>query len=133
MLPFCNYYPMYPGMIGIPPCFMPMMPFPFAPFDMSTTMTDEYDSPMYSRFRYVERDHPRYRHAPFDWYQPPKEHHKIVHEDAAVVTVDGPIPVADFYRFYIYGEGSDDDDDLEGSIGYERNSRSESDFDDEYI
>jgi hypothetical protein len=102
ILPFCNYYPMYPGMI-------PMMPVPFAPMFLSTTMTDEYDSDMYSRFRHVKRDHPRYRHAPFDWYQPPKEHHKIVHEDAAVVTVDGPIPVADFYRFHVYNDGSDDD------------------------
>ena len=87
-------------------------------------MTNEYDSHMYGRFRHVEREHPQYRHAPFDWYRPPKQYHNIVHEDAAVVTNDGPVPIGDFYRYYIYGDdeeyGDDyDDDDDEDSSSFE--------------
>ena len=85
-------------------------------------MTNEYDSHMYGRFRHVERENPRYRHAPFDWYRPPKQYYNIVHEDAAVVTNDGPVPIGDFYRYYIYGDdgGYDDyDDDGDDSSSFE--------------
>ena len=81
---------------------------------MSTsTLMSEYDSQMYGRFRHVERDHPKYRHAPFDWYRPPKQCYNIIHEDAAVVTMDGPVPIGDFYRHYIYGDEYDEYDEYE--------------------
>ena len=117
------------------------------------SMTNEYDAQMYGRFRHVERQHPRYRHAPFDWYRPPKQRCNIVHEDAAVVTLDGPVPIGDFYRHYIYGDdesdeydddidsiGSGDDELNEGgsryeprSSNYRRSSRTEPDLDDESL
>jgi len=123
MLPVCNQRPMLmpvnTGMIGASPCMVPMMPVTGPPmlcppnnFNLcsTTTMMGEYDSQMYGRFHHVEREHPRYRHAPFDWYRPPKQPHNVIHEDAAVVTLDGPVPIGDFYRYYIYGDGYDDDE-----------------------
>jgi len=157
MLPFCNFYPIEPGMIGVPPIMVPRLPILPAPIIrppnninmcLSTTITNEYDSYMYGRFRHVGRDYPLYRHIPFDWYQPPKQRHNVVHEDAAVLTLDGPVPIGDFYRYYIYGESmndSDYDDELtsyeseeynepsyeQRSTGYRRQSREEPEFDDE--
>lgn len=126
MLPMCN--PQTPFMVpmcpAIPratamPGMMPMIPIPAVPpvlcppnmnlLSMTTTTDSEFNANLYGRFRHVERDDFRYRHAPFDWYKPPKSFHNIVHEDAAVVTADGPVPIGDFYRHYIYGEGEDDD------------------------
>jgi hypothetical protein len=173
MLPLCNsqamLMPMNPGMMGVSPAMVPMMPITGPPFlcppnnfnMCSTTSTmNEYDSQMYGRFRHVEREHPRYRHAPFDWYRPPKQRHNIIHEDAAVVTLDGPVPIGDFYRYYIYGDddGGDYDDDYdeyddddsasfasEGyddtgepsyeprSVGYRRYPQRDQDLDDEDI
>jgi hypothetical protein len=127
MLPLCDSramcMPINVGGFGASPVMMPMMPMAGAPllyppnqFNLASmsTVTNEYDSHMYGRFRYVERDDTRYRHAPFDWYRPPKQYHHVVHEDAAVVTADGPVPIGDFYRYYIYGD--DDDDDAEDSL-----------------
>jgi len=163
MLPLCNspamLMPANSCMMGIQPAMVPMVPMVGAPmlcppnnFNMfsTTSIMSEFDSKLYGRFRHVEREHPQYRHAPFDWYRPPKQQCNIVHEDAAVVTLDGPVPIGDFYRYYIYGDGMNDDyddddstsfgseeyDDVGGasyeprSIGYRRNPR---DFDDEDI
>jgi hypothetical protein len=126
MLPLCGspamLMPVSSGMMGCAPAIIPMMPMASAPMlcppnnlnMLSTTsIMSEYDSQMYGRFRHVERDHPRYRHAPFDWYRPPKQRYNIVHEDAAVVTLDGPVPLGDFYRYYIYGDDYDDYDDYD--------------------
>lgn len=120
MLPLCDsrttMVPVNSGMMGCAPAMIPMMPMAPAPLMCppnmfsTTSMMSEYDSQMYGRFRHVEREHPRYRHAPFDWYRPPKQGHNIVHEDAAVVTLDGPVPIGDFYRHYIYGDYDDYDD-----------------------
>jgi hypothetical protein len=146
-------------MMGVQPAMMPMVPMVGAPMlcqpnnlnmFSTTSIMSEFDSKMYGRFRHVEREDPRYRHAPFDWYRPPKQNYNIVHEDAAVVTLDGPVPIGDFYRYYIYGDDMDDDyddddstsfasdeyDDIGGpsyeprSAGYRRNPR---DFDDDDI
>ncbi len=131
MLPSCNsqvmLVPVTSGMTGIQTVMIPVQPAPpiLCPPNhinmcLSTQSTSEYDSRMYGRFRHVGRDHPHYRHAPFDWYRPPKQRHNVVHEDAAVVTLDGPVPIGDFYRHYIYGEGADDyDDDDSTSYGSE--------------
>jgi hypothetical protein len=126
MLPMCQSHAMpmscNHGMMGMSPVMMPMMPMPNAPYmcapnnmDLfsTTSIMSEYDSHMYGRFRHVEREHPTYRHAPFDWYRPPKQHCHIIHEDAAVVTLDGPVPLGDFYRHYIYGDDMDDYDDYD--------------------
>jgi hypothetical protein len=168
MLPLCDsramLMPVNSGMMGAQPAMIPMMPMapasflcPPNNFNMfsTTSLMSDYDSQMYGRFRHVEREHPRYRHAPFDWYRPPKQRHNIIHEDAAVLTMDGPVPIGDFYRYYIYGDDMDDDyddddddsasfaseeyDDLGGpsyeprSIGYRRYARGDRDFDDEDI
>ena len=136
-MPMCM--PMNPGMM-VP--VLPVQPAPMIcpPNAMnmcsSSTMTNEYDSHMYGRFRHVGRDHPQYRHVPFEWYRPPKQRHNVIHEDAAVVTLDGPIPLGDFYRYYIYGEDiSECDSDVtsyddksfyeERSTGYRRQSHTE--------
>ncbi len=126
MLPLCGsramQMPVNSGMVGCPPVMIPMMPMAGAPFlcppnnlnmFSTTSMMSEYDSQMYGRFRHVEREDPRYRHAPFDWYRPPKQRYNIVHEDAAVVTLDGPVPIGDFYRYYIYGDDMDEYDDYD--------------------
>ena len=117
MLPMCNSQamcmPMAPSLCPMP-AMMPMVPMASAPMLCTmSTMTNEYDARMYGRFRHVEREHPQYRHAPFDWYRPPKQYHHVVHEDAAVVTLDGPVPLGDFYRHYIYGDDYDDEYDDE--------------------
>jgi hypothetical protein len=137
---------------------MPMASAPLCPPNLNmfstTSMMSEYDSQMYGRFRHVERDHPRYRHAPFDWYRPPKQCYNVVHEDAAVVTLDGPVPIGDFYRYYIYGDDYDDYDDYDDdsssfvseeyddiggssyeprSVGYRRYGRRDPALDDEGI
>lgn len=136
MLPMCNSQPMCMPMapnVCSMPAMVPMVPMVntpmLCPANMmnlctTSTMTNEYDSRMYGRFRHVERENPRYRHAPFDWYRPPKQYHHVVHEDAAVVTLDGPVALGDFYRRYIYGEDDDeyDDDDDE----YDDDQRSSS-------
>ena len=169
MMPICDsramLMPVNSGMLGASPAMVPMMPMvgtPMvcAPNNMNmfstTSLMSEYDSKMYGRFRHVEREHPRYRHAPFDWYRPPKQCYNVVHEDAAVVTLDGPVPIGDFYRHYIYGDETDDDyddddyydddsssftsdeyDDVDGpsyeprSAGYRRNPRADFDDDDD--
>ena len=169
MLPLCDSramcMPVCSGMMPAAPAMVPMMPMACAPmvcapnnFNLfsTTSLMSEYDSKMYGRFRHVEREHPRYRHAPFDWYRPPKQCYNVVHEDAAVVTLDGPVPIGDFYRHYIYGDESDDDydddyyddeesssfssedyDDVEGpsyeprSVGYRRNPQADFDDDDD--
>ena len=162
MLPLCDSramcMPVCSGMMPAAPAMVPMMPMACAPMMCApnnlnlfstTSLMSEYDSKLYGRFRHVEREDPRYRHAPFDWYRPPKQYYNVVHEDAAVVTLDGPVPIGDFYRHYIYGDESDDDDydddyydddesdsftsddydDVEGpsyeprSLGYRRNPR----------
>ena len=133
MLPLCqsNAMPMScnPGLMGMPPVMVPMMPMGGAPFlcppnnmnlFSTTSLMSDYDAQLYGRFRHVEREHPSYRHAPFDWYRPPKQHCHIVHEDAAVVTLDGPVPLGDFYRHYIYGDDVDD----YGDDGYDDDSAS---------
>ena len=167
MLPICDpramLMPVNSGMMGAAPAMMPMVAAPmlcppnnFNLCSMTSTMS-EWDSKLYGRFRHVEREHPLYRHAPFDWYRPPKQRCNIVHEDAAVVTLDGPVPIGDFYRYYIYGDDGDDYDDDEydyyddddstsflsdeyddvggssyepRSVGYRRNPR-DPDYDDE--
>ncbi|CAF1276683.1 unnamed protein product [Adineta steineri] len=123
MLPVCNSHsmlmPTNPCMTGVQHVMVPMMPVQPVPIIcppsnvnmcLSTTIPNEYNSQAYGRFRHVERDRPSYRHAPFDWYRPPKHRYDVVHEDAAVVTLDGPMPIGDFYRYHIYGEGTDDYD-----------------------
>lgn len=163
MMPLCDsramMMPVNTGMLGATPAMVPMMPMVCAPNNINlfstTSLMSEYDSKMYGRFRHVEREHPRYRHAPFDWYRPPKQYYNVVHEDAAVVTLDGPVPIGDFYRHYIYGDDTDDEydddyyddddsssftsddyDDAEGpsyeprSVGYRRNARADDDDDD---
>jgi len=149
--------PVNSGMMGVQPAMVPMMPMAGSPFlcppnnfnmFSTTSLMSEFDAQLYGRFRHVERDDPRYRHAPFDWYRPPKQRYNVVHEDAAVVTLDGPVPIGDFYRHYIYGDdmdydydddltsfASDDYDDVveqyePRSVGYRRYAR---DFDDEDI
>ena len=123
MVPICDpramLGPVNSRMLGAVPAMMPMMPMVGGPMmcapnnfnicSMSSTMS-EWDSKLYGRFRHVEREHPLYRHAPFDWYRPPKQCYNVIHEDAAVVTLDGPVPIGDFYRHYIYGDDGDDDD-----------------------
>ncbi|UJR37067.1 hypothetical protein I4U23_029772 [Adineta vaga] len=163
MLPMCNSrplcMPMSSPICGPASSMVPMMPMAPAPMVCSpnvmsmfstSTLMSEYDAQMYGRFRHVEREHPRYRHAPFDWYRPPKQNCLIIHEDAAVVTMDGPVPIGDFYRHYIYGDDYDDyDDDDSGtytseeyddmdvpsyearSVGYRRYPQRSSDFDDD--
>ncbi|CAF1380740.1 unnamed protein product [Adineta steineri] len=131
MLPVCDsramLMPVNSGICGAPPVMVPMMPAGGAPllcapnnFGLcsTTSIMSEYNAQMYGRFQHVEREHPRYRHAPFDWYRPPKQRHNIVHEDAAVVTLDGPVPIGDFYRHYIYGDGYDDYDDYDDDDEY---------------
>ncbi|UJR09131.1 hypothetical protein I4U23_013378 [Adineta vaga] len=117
MLPICSSQPML--MPVVPQMFVPMVPIQAAPMFCppnymnlcsTTTMSSEGDSRMYGRFRHVERELPGYRHAPFDWYRPPKQRFNVIHEDAAVVTLDGPMPIGDFYRHYIYGDDMDDYD-----------------------
>ncbi|CAF1088707.1 unnamed protein product [Rotaria sp. Silwood1] len=160
MLPICDsrarLMPCNPGMAGVAPAMVPMMPATCAPalcpmnnlnmFSVTSLMS-EFDSHLYGRFRHVERDNPRYRHAPFDWYRPPKQNYNVIHEDAAVVTHDGPVPIGDFYRYYIYGDDIDDYDDYSSSLesdeygdlvesgprGYRRDPRRYPDFGDEYI
>lgn len=91
MSPLCYSSPMFmprnSGMIGIPPMMVPMLPGPLHNINLcpSRTITNEYDSHMYGRFRHVERDDPQYRHTPFDWYRPPEQQHHVVHEDTASV------------------------------------------------
>jgi len=138
--------PMVPVPVPVPPVVCPPNNINMC---LSKTMSYEYDSHIYGRFRHVERDYPHYRHIPFDWYQPPKQRHNVVHEDTAVVTHHGPVPIDEFYRYYIYGESMDDSDsdyyddstsfdsddyyessNEERSIGYRRQNRVESDFDD---
>lgn len=165
MLPMCDsramLMPVNTGAMGCAPAMVPMMPMAAAPLMCppnnlsmfsTTSLFSEYDSQMYGRFRHVEREHPRYRHAPFDWYRPPKQAHNIIHEDAAVVTLDGPVPIGEFYRHYIYGDDDDyydeyDDDDSSSflsddyddtiepsyeprSVGYQRYGRRGPAFDD---
>ncbi|CAF3026082.1 unnamed protein product [Rotaria sp. Silwood2] len=168
MLPICDsrarLVPCNPGMGGVAPAMIPMMPMTGAPalcpmnnanmFSITSLMS-EFDSHLYGRFRHVERENPRYRHAPFDWYRPPKQCYNVIHEDAAVVTHDGPVPIGDFYRYYIYGDDTDDDDDdyddnssslasdeygdlVESSFeprarGYRRDPRRDPDLDDDYV
>ena len=135
MLPLCDSHsmlmPANSCMTGIPHIMVPMMPVQPTPIVcppnninmcLSTTMTNKYDSRMYGRFRHVGRDQPSYRHAPFDWYRPPKQRYDVVHEDAAVITLDGPMPIGDFYRYYIYGEGIYDDGDDTSSYESEESS-----------
>ncbi len=150
MLPLCHPSPMFmprnSGMMDVPPMMVPMVPAVAPPaicspsnINMcpSITMTNEYDSHLYGRFQHVERDYSQYRHVPFNWYRPPKQRYNVVHEDAAVLTLDGPIPIGDFYRYYIYGEGMDDSDEYDEpsyeqrSIGYQQQSQFEPDFDDD--
>ncbi|CAF0777579.1 unnamed protein product [Didymodactylos carnosus] len=90
---------------------MPMFPMNMNNPFLTTNPYLTYQSSMYGRFRHVNRSSPSYRHAPFDWYRPPKTYH-VVHEDAAVLTLDGPIPIGDFYKYYIYG-GNDLEDDYD--------------------
>jgi hypothetical protein len=126
MLPMCQSQPML--VPAVPPMMVPMVPvqpaamlYPpnYANMCMTTITSNEDDSRRYGRFRHVEREVPSYRHAPFDWYRPPQQRYDIVHEDAAVVTLDGPMPMGDFYRYYIYGEGVDEYDDDDGASSYE--------------
>ena len=160
ILPLCDprvmLVPVNPSMIGNVPVMTPMagssLPCPVNNLDMSltTSLTSKYDSHIYGRFRHVAREDPGYRHAPFDWYRPPKQYYNIVHEDAAVVTHDGPVPIGDFYRYYIYGDevgdnddnspsslGSDEDDNVRQSsyeartAGYQRSARTSPDLDNE--
>jgi len=136
MLPVCDprpmCMPMNPCMMGMAPAMVPMVPMAGAPMMCSpnmmsmTSMMSEYDAQLYGRFRHVEKQYPQYRHAPFDWYRPPKNRHDIIHEDAAVVTLDGPVPIGDFYRHYIYGDYFDDDDD-----GYDDYYDDEYEYDDD--
>ena len=140
MLPQAMCMPMAPSLCPMP-AMVPMVPIASAPmlcpanpmdFCSMSTMTNEYDARMYGRFRHVEREHPQYRHAPFDWYRPPKQYHHVVHEDAAVVTLDGPVPLGDFYRHYIYGDDYDDEYDDDDDYDDQRSSLLESDgYDDE--
>lgn len=132
MLPLCDsramLVPMKSGMPGVSPSMVPMMPMLNAPMMYpannlnmfsTTTLMSEFDSRLYGRFRHVERENPRYRHAPFDWYRPPKQRYNVVHEDAAVVTNDGPVPIGDFYRYYIYGDGMDESDEYDDSSSFD--------------
>ncbi|CAF0849909.1 unnamed protein product [Rotaria sordida] len=121
MLPMCaprvRLMPCNPRMACVAPAMVPMMPMTGSPavcpmnksnmFSITSLMS-ELDSHLYGRFRHVERENPCYRHAPFDWYRPPKQCCHVIHEDAAVVTHDGPVPIGDFYRYYIYGDNIDD-------------------------
>ncbi|CAM4772138.1 unnamed protein product [Rotaria magnacalcarata] len=158
MLPMCDsramLMPMGQGMSGMAPAMVPMMPmaggpmmpmaggpmmpmaggpmyYPMNNLNMfsTTSIMSEYDRHMYGRFRHVEREHPQYRHAPFDWYRPPKQRHNIIHEDAAVVTHDGPVPIGDFYRYYIYGDEDDDQDDYDDRDEYYEDDEHSSSFD----
>lgn len=153
MLPFCNSCPIHRRMIHMPLMMAPMLPMPSVPapvvcppsninMSLSTTVTNEYDSHLYGRFRHIEQDHPSYRHIPFNWYQSPKQRHNVVHEDVAIITLDGPVSLDKYYRSYIYGSNTDDSDSYESeeydeplyeqtSTGHRRLSREESDFSDD--
>ncbi|CAF1603260.1 unnamed protein product [Rotaria magnacalcarata] len=104
MLPQCYsrrmFMPTIPDIVKIARAMPPMMRFPAAvPIQSSSSpMTNEYDSRRHDQYRHVKRDHSRHRHAPFDWYQPPKQGYEIVHEDISVVTSNGPVPFDEFYR-----------------------------------
>ncbi|CAF0981630.1 unnamed protein product [Rotaria sp. Silwood1] len=65
-------------------------------------MSNKYYSHMYSQCRNIKRDQSHYCHVPFDWYQPPKQGYSIIHEDVAVVTSNGPVPLHEFNRYYIH-------------------------------
>lgn len=148
MLPLCDPRSMcMPFSYGAPamgaPAMIPMVPIANAPICppmnnismfSTTSIMGEYDKHMYGRFRHVDRDDPRYRHAPFDWYRPPKQCCNVIHEDAAVVTHDGPVPIGDFYRYYIYGDDfSDEEDDYYEDDDYGDTSSFDSDEYDDTI
>ncbi|CAF1345347.1 unnamed protein product [Adineta ricciae] len=127
MLPVCGSQPMLVPVM--PQMLVPMMPVQPAPMCcppnfmsacLTTTMESVCNSRMYGQFRHVPRELPGYRHAPFDWYRPPKQRFNVIHEDAAVVTLDGPMPIGDFYRYYIYGDdmGDYEYDDYEDGSSY---------------
>ncbi|CAF3189144.1 unnamed protein product [Rotaria socialis] len=115
MLPQCYIRPMFmpiiPDMVKISPAMLPMMRFPVAaPVQSSSSspMTNEYDSRRHDQYRHAKRDHSRNRHAPFDWYRPPKQGYEIVHEDISVVTSNGPVPFDEFYRQRTHNEHDKD-------------------------
>lgn len=88
---------------------------------MTSVMSNESDSRLYGRFRHVPREQLGYRHTPFDWYRPPQLRYDIVHEDAAVMTLDGPVPMEDYYRYRLYENDLDEYDDYDDdeTISYE--------------
>lgn len=146
MLPIRNSCPIHQRMMYVPPMMVPMGQMPMGPAPVvcppsnvnmslstaTTTTTDNYDSYIYGRIRHVDRNYPNYRHIPFDWYRPPKQNHNIIHEDAAIITLDGPISLDQFHRGYIHNDidiiDSDSYDDYNDSTSYYSD---ESDFDDD--